>query len=62
MHNLVKEFMEVYGQLPNTMSEEDTFNLRVSLIEEEANELDAAASDIEELDALVDLAYVVYGA
>jgi hypothetical protein len=54
--------MEVYGQLPNTMSEEDTFNLRVSLIEEEANELDAAASDIEELDALVDLAYVVYGA
>ena len=62
MHNLVKEFMEVYGQLPNTMSEENTFNLRVSLIEEEANELDAAASDIEELDALVDLAYVVYGA
>lgn len=62
MHNLVKEFMEVYGQLPNTMSEEDTYNLRVSLIKEEANELDAAASDIEELDALVDLAYVVYGA
>lgn len=62
MHELVKQFMEVYGQLPNTMSEDATYNLRVALIEEEAQELDDAASDIEELDALVDLAYVVYGA
>jgi NTP pyrophosphatase (non-canonical NTP hydrolase) len=61
MINLVKEFMEVYGQLPNTMSEEDTFNLRVSLIQEEAAELLEAKSDIDELDALVDLAYVIYG-
>lgn len=61
MINLVKEFMEVYGQLPNTMSEEDTFKLRVSLIQEEAAELLEAKSDIDELDALVDLAYVIYG-
>ena len=61
MINLVREFMEVYGQLPNTMSEEDTFKLRVSLIQEEAAELIAAKNDVEELDALVDIAYVVYG-
>lgn len=61
MINLVREFMEVYGQLPNTMSEEDTFKLRVSLIQEEAAELIAAKNEVEELDALVDIAYVVYG-
>lgn len=61
MINLVKEFMEVFGQLPNTMSEADTYKLRVSLIQEEAAELLEAESDIAELDALVDIAYVVYG-
>ena len=61
MINLVKEFMEVYGQLPNIMGAEETFNLRLSLIQEEAAELIEAKNDIEELDALVDLAYVIYG-
>jgi predicted HAD superfamily Cof-like phosphohydrolase len=62
MKELVKEFMEAFGQLPNTLSEEDTYGLRVDLIQEEAAELLEAVTDIEELDALVDLAYVVYGA
>jgi len=61
MQKLVKEFMEVFGQLPNTLSESETYNLRVALIQEEAAELLDAVTDVEELDALVDLAYVVYG-
>ncbi len=61
MQKLVKEFMEVFGQLPNTLSENETYNLRLSLIQEEAAELLEAVTDVEELDALVDLAYVVYG-
>lgn len=61
MKELVKEFMEVFGQLPNTLSEEETYNLRLSLIQEEAAELLDAVTDVEELDALVDLAYVLYG-
>jgi NTP pyrophosphatase (non-canonical NTP hydrolase) len=61
MKELVKEFMEVFGQLPNTLSESETYNLRLSLIQEEAAELLDAVTDVEELDALVDLAYVLYG-
>jgi len=59
MDEMVKEFMEAFGQLP---VKEDCYDLRITLIEEEAAELEAAASDLEELDALVDLAYVTYGA
>jgi predicted HAD superfamily Cof-like phosphohydrolase len=61
MKELVKEFMEVFGQLPNTLTEEETYKLRVALIQEEAAELIVAVTDVEELDALVDLAYVLYG-
>jgi predicted HAD superfamily Cof-like phosphohydrolase len=61
MQKLVKEFMEVFGQLPNTLTEEETYKLRVALIQEEAAELIEAVTDVEELDALVDLAYVLYG-
>jgi len=61
MKERVKEFMEVFGQLPNTLSESETYNLRLSLIQEEAAELLDAVTDVEELDALVDLAYVLYG-
>jgi hypothetical protein len=59
MEKLVEEFMTAFGQLP---PKGDQYDLRLTLIEEEATELEEATTDIEELDALVDLAYVTYGA
>lgn len=65
---LVGDFMEVFGQiveLDPRMPDSDTMDLRVSLIEEELDELkEAIANDdiVEVADALTDLLYVIYGA
>ena len=60
--NKVKEFMEVFGQLPNKLEAEKLRDLRLSLILEEVKELQEAPNDVERLDALVDILYVTYGA
>ena len=64
----VKKFMETFGQEVKQKSEfpkEDIVKLRISLIEEELNELKDAIknNDIKEAaDALTDILYVTYGA
>jgi predicted HAD superfamily Cof-like phosphohydrolase len=64
----VKKFMETFGQEVKQKSEfpkEDIVKLRISLIEEELNELKDAIknNDIKEVaDALTDILYVTYGA
>ena len=64
----VKKFMETFGQELKQKSEfpkEDIVKLRISLIEEELNELKDAIknNDIKEVaDALTDILYVTYGA
>ena len=65
---LVGDFMEVFGQiveLDPRMPDSDTMDLRVSLIEEELDELNEAIANndiVEVADALTDLLYVIYGA
>jgi predicted HAD superfamily Cof-like phosphohydrolase len=65
---LVGDFMEVFGQiveLDPRMPDSDTMDLRVSLIEEELDELKEAIANndiVEVADALTDLLYVIYGA
>jgi len=64
---LVAEFMEacdqeiqIYSGLPN----KDTLDLRISLIQEELEELEDAVAEkdiVEVADALTDLLYVIYG-
>ena len=64
----VKKFMETFGQEVKQKSEfpkEDIVKLRISLIEEELNELKDAIknNNIKEVaDALTDILYVTYGA
>tara|TARA_B100000497_G_scaffold72088_1_gene80964 strand:+ start:1250 stop:1630 length:381 start_codon:yes stop_codon:yes gene_type:complete len=64
---LVGDFMEAFGQkceLDPTLSDFNTRELRISLIEEELDELKQAIEDedvIDIADALTDLLYVVYG-
>ena len=64
----VKKFMETFGQEVKQKSEfpkENIVKLRISLIEEELNELKDAIknNDIKEVaDALTDILYVTYGA
>ena len=65
---LVGDFMEVFGQiveLDPRMPDSDTMDLRVSLIEEELDELKEAIANndiVEVADVLTDLLYVIYGA
>lgn len=67
VQKMVERFHKVFGQpvLPApALAPEDRAALRLDLIEEEFNELQAAVNDddiIEIADALADLAYVVYG-
>lgn len=58
---LVSEFMEKFGQLPNTLPFQDLLDLRYRLIKEEFEELVFATDHEQRLDALADLLYVVYG-
>ena len=64
---LVGDFMEAFGQkceLEPTLSDFNTRELRISLIEEELDELKQAIEDedvVDIADALTDLLYVVYG-
>lgn len=64
---LVGDFMEAFGQkceLDPTLSDFNTRELRISLIEEELDELKQAIEDedvVDIADALTDLLYVVYG-
>ena len=66
--NMVHEFHETFGLVINeypTLPSKEVLNLRVSLIDEEAEEFKLAAADgnmVEMADALGDLLYVVYGA
>lgn len=66
--NSVKKFMSVFGQEVKDQAcfpDEKIQNLRVSLIEEELEELKQAIkdNDIKEVaDALTDILYVTYGA
>lgn len=57
----VKQFMETFGQLPNTLGFVELVTLRYKLIDEEIEELLSAKTDIERLDALVDILYVGIG-
>ena len=63
----VKKFMTTFGQEVKIQSEfpnKDIVNLRVSLIEEELEELKEAIKDknlLEVADALTDILYVTYG-
>ena len=63
----VEEFMTTFGQnvlKQPTLADNDTKLLRLSLIEEELQELRAALGDkdiVEVADALTDLLYVIYG-
>ncbi len=59
---LVSDFMESFGQLPNTLPKDKLLYLRSRLIQEEYYEFVDAKTDIDRLDALADLLYVVYGA
>ena len=64
----VKIFMETFGQevkSKSSLSSEKINNLRLSLIEEELDELKKAIQDkdiVEVADALTDILYVTYGA
>ena len=64
----VGKFMETFGQevkSKSSLSSEKINNLRVSLIEEELEELTQAMNDknlLEVADALTDILYVTYGA
>jgi len=64
---LVGDFMEAFGQKCEeepTLSDYNTRELRISLIEEELDELKQAIEDkdvVDIADALTDLLYVVYG-
>lgn len=66
--DLAKEFMEAFGQSVlhyPSLQDEKTRKLRLSLIQEEVQELEGALEkhDIVEIaDALTDILYVVYGA
>ena len=65
---LVGDFMEAFGQtceVEPTLSDFNTRELRISLIEEELDELKQAIEDrdiVDVADALTDLLYVIYGA
>lgn len=64
---LVGDFMDAFGQnvkVAPSCPDDETMDLRVSLIEEELEELKDAIEDldiVEIADALTDLLYVVYG-
>lgn len=66
--NDVKNFMKTYGQEIKNKSEfpnEQTVKLRISLIQEELEELKQAINQndiVEVADALTDILYVTYGA
>ena len=66
--NSVKKFMEVFGQEVKTkpeLSNDKINDLRISLINEELEELKKAIEDndiLEVADALTDILYVAYGA
>ena len=65
---LVGDFMEAFGQnceLVPTLSDYNTRELRLSLIEEEFSEFKQAIEDrdiVDVADALTDMLYVIYGA
>ena len=62
--NKVKEFMTASGQMVNvvpTIPDEATRQLRHSILVEEVNELQAATTQIEALDAITDILYVLLG-
>lgn len=64
-HNLVRRFMEAFGQqVPEqqTLPDFETIKLRMELVMEEALELGSSENLTDYLDAVVDLLYVVYGA
>ena len=66
--NKVKIFMETFGQevkSKSSLSSEKINSLRISLIQEELDELKKAIQDkdiVEVADALTDILYVTYGA
>ena len=66
--NKVKLFMETFGQevkSKSSLSSEKINSLRLSLIQEELDELNKAIQDkdiVEVADALTDILYVTYGA
>lgn len=62
--NKVKEFMTVCGQTVNavpTIPDEATRQMRHSILIEEVNELQAATTHIDALDAITDILYVLLG-
>lgn len=62
--NKVKEFMTACGQDVNvvpTIPDEATRQLRHSILIEEVNELQAATTHIDALDAITDILYVLLG-
>jgi len=62
--NKVKEFMAACGQMVNvvpTIPNESTRQLRHSILVEEVNELQAATTHIDALDAITDVLYVLLG-
>ena len=62
--NKVKEFMDASGQMVNvvpTIPDESTRQLRHSILIEEINELQAATTHIDSLDAITDILYVLLG-
>lgn len=62
--NKVKEFMTVCGQEINvvpTIPDEATRQMRHSILIEEVNELQAATTHIDALDAITDILYVLLG-
>ena len=62
--NKVKEFMTACGQEVNTvptMPDEATRQMRHSILIEEVNELQAATTHIDAIDAITDILYVLLG-
>ena len=59
--DLVKEFNAAYGVEAPAPYDEDSLNLQWRLVDEEMQELCDASSDIEFLDAIGDIIYVLIG-
>jgi hypothetical protein len=61
MQAMVDEFMYFYGQFKVVRPYHETLKLRQELLDEEMEELLNAGDDVDILDALVDIVYIILG-